>query len=58
MLDFTVNEWADMFKTIGLSDEQMQQWHQLFESRHPETHQSFLEWLGLDEDRIKQIRNK
>ena len=58
MLDFTADEWVDMFSTIGLSDKQMQHWHQLFENRHPKAHQAFLEWLGLDEDKIKQIRNK
>jgi len=58
MKNFTVNEWVDLFKTIGLTDDQMQKWHQLFEARHPEAHQSFLEWLGLDNEKIKQIRNK
>ena len=58
MLKFTVNEWVDLFKSIGLSDKQMQQWHQLFEERYPEAHQSFLKWLGLDDDKIKQIRSK
>lgn len=54
----TVNEWVDMFKNIGLDEESMLRWHHLFESRHPEAHQSFLEWLRLSPDKIEEIRTK
>jgi len=51
-----VNEWKNMFKEIGLSQEQMTHWHKLFETRNPESHQSFLEWLGLPANEIDRIR--
>jgi hypothetical protein len=51
-----VEQWVAMFREIGLSEEKMSQWHKLFESRHPEAHQEFLEWLGLPKTKIEQIR--
>ncbi|MEJ2201355.1 MAG: hypothetical protein P8X63_10140 [Desulfuromonadaceae bacterium] len=49
-------EWVALFREIGLSDEAMQKWHHLFETRHPEGHQDFLVWLGIPAEEIKQIR--
>ena len=53
-----VNDWVAMFREIGLDQEKMQQWHSLFEARHPAEHQGFLEWLGLKPDEIDRIRTK
>ena len=53
----TVEEWVNRFRAVGLDDAAMQKWHRLFEKENPEGHQSFLEWLGLDDKRIKEIRN-
>jgi len=53
-----VKEWVAMFRDIGLEDRQMDQWHKLFETRHPEGHQSFLESLGLGREDIDRIRAK
>lgn len=50
-------EWVAMFREIGLDDETMTKWHQLFESRHPEGHAAFLSWLGLSPDEIATVRN-
>ena len=52
----TVNEWVAMFREIGLNDAQMERWHKLFECRHPDDHQGFLEWLGLRPEEIDRIR--
>ena len=52
----TVTEWVEMFRTIGLTEQQMHQWHEEFERRHPDAHQAFLEWLQLPADRIADIR--
>jgi hypothetical protein len=52
----TVNEWIALFREIGLDDETMKKWHKLFETRHPEGHRSFLEWLGLPAQEIERIR--
>jgi hypothetical protein len=54
----SVNEWVSMFREIGLDEATMMKWHHLFESRHPEAHQSFLEWLGLPPAKIAEIRTK
>jgi hypothetical protein len=51
-----VEEWVAMFKSIGLDEAGMMAWHKLFESRHPEAHRSFLEWLGLAPHKIEEIR--
>ena len=53
-----VNHWVALFKEIGLDEAQMQKWHQLFEKKHPQAHQSFLEWLGLPPDKITSIRTQ
>jgi hypothetical protein len=52
----SVDQWVDMFRAIGLKDEDMHAWHREFERRHPDGHQGFLEWLGLAPDRIAEIR--
>jgi len=53
-----VKQWVAMFQEIGLDHAQMEQWHKVFETRHPAGHQSFLEWLGLKPEEIDQIRSK
>jgi hypothetical protein len=50
-------DWVAMFREIGLSDEAMKKWHHLFETRHPEGHESFLNWLGISSDEINMIRS-
>jgi len=52
----TVDQWKEMFRETGFSDDDMQKWHQIFENKKPDGHQSFLEWLGIEESRIKEIR--
>jgi len=53
-----VDQWVEMFRTIGLDETQMHRWHAEFERRHPEAHQGFLEWLGLPATRIESIRQR
>lgn len=53
-----VSDWVGMFRDIGLDQAKMEQWHRVFEARHPASHQSFLEWLGLKPDEIDRIRAK
>lgn len=50
-------KWVLLFKEIGLDDATMIRWHKEFETRYPDGHQSFLEWLNIDENEIRQIRN-
>lgn len=54
----TVEEWVARFKAIGLDQAAMEQWHRLFEQENPAGHQSFLEWPGLPENKIVEIRTK
>ena len=53
----TVAEWTELFRDIGLSDDDMQNWHKKFEEKYPDGHQNFLEWLGLDKSGVERIRN-
>ena len=50
------DQWVALFREIGLDDETMLKWHRLFETRHPQGHQSFLEWLQISGDEIARIR--
>jgi hypothetical protein len=58
MSGITVQQWKDMFTEIGLSEETMARWHQIFERRHPQAHGSFLAWLGLSGPEIKKIKQQ
>ena len=52
----TTKEFKQLFREIGLDEAAMQKWHALFEQRHPDSHKSFLEWLGLDAAQVERIR--
>ena len=52
----SVDEFKAMFRDVGLTEADMMKWHQLFEKRHPESHRSFLEWLGLSPAQIDKVR--
>ena len=49
-------KWVLLFREIGLDDATMTQWHQAFESRYPDGHQAFLQWLDIPADEIEKIR--
>jgi DNA-binding transcriptional MerR regulator len=48
--------WSKMFRSIGMTDKDMEKWHVHFEESMPEAHQDFLESLGLDEGEVRRIR--
>jgi len=52
----TKDTWTEMFRAIGMSDEEMRQWHANFEKNMPEAHADFLRSLALDEAEIRRIR--
>lgn len=54
----TVDQWVEMFRAIGLQEQDMHKWHAEFERRHPSGHESFLKWLGLPAERIEEIRRQ
>ena len=49
-------EWVAMYEEVGLDGSKRMQWHKLFEARHPDGHQGFLEWLGIPLKEIDHIR--
>lgn len=51
-----VKSWIELFEAVGVDKAGRQRWHAEFESRYPEGHQSFLEWLGLDAGKIDEVR--
>ncbi|MCP3981688.1 MAG: hypothetical protein GY716_20500 [bacterium] len=53
---FEKQQWVDLFREIGLSEDTMREWHAAFEKSWPQTHQSFLEWLKVPESDIDRIR--
>jgi DNA-binding transcriptional MerR regulator len=54
--NMTKARWIGLLRTAGMSDEAMQQWHVAFEAGSPETHQAFLQSVGIAPEEIEQIR--
>ncbi|HVV70451.1 MAG TPA: hypothetical protein VHI52_02965 [Verrucomicrobiae bacterium] len=50
------DQWVSMFEDLGWDGTKRMQWHKLFEARHPDGHQGFLEWLGIPTKEIDRIR--
>jgi DNA-binding transcriptional MerR regulator len=48
--------WTQMFRALGMTDEEMHQWHANFEKAMPDAHADFLQSLGLDDAEIRRIR--
>jgi hypothetical protein len=53
-----VNEWVALFEETGLDEAKRMRWHKLFEARHPDAHQGFMEWLGISPEDIARYRAK
>jgi len=49
-------KWVLLFQEIGLDEATMTKWHREFETRYPDGHQSFLDWLNIEANEIRQIR--
>ncbi len=50
--------WVDLLAASGMSEEDMERWHDEFERTAPEKHQRFLELLGLPRSEIAAIRRR
>ncbi|MBV1911667.1 MAG: MerR family transcriptional regulator [Kangiellaceae bacterium] len=50
--------WVDILQKAGLDESGMSEWHRQFEQSAPETHQDFLESLGLEPREIIDIRTR
>jgi len=56
MKKITKDQFVALLNEAGISDPQKQHLHALFEQRHPDAHQSFLEFLGLSDEAVQEIR--
>ncbi len=56
MNNVTKDQFVAVLDAAGVSPDQKARLHAAFESRYPEGHQAFLEWLGLPADAIREIR--
>lgn len=54
----TKEQFVSLLDGAGVTDEQKRRFHALFEQRHPDTHQRFLEALGIERAEIAAIREK
>ncbi len=50
------DSWADILRSSGLNDDEMIKWHLEFEKISPQAHHDFLVSLGINEQRVKEIR--
>jgi len=48
--------WIEIMIAAGFSEPDMKKWHQAFERMEPQSHQEFLESLGIPADEIQKIR--
>jgi len=49
--------WVSLLEASGFTDQDMHEWHVLFEQTAPEKHQLFLEYLQIPEEEIARIRS-
>jgi len=56
MKKITQDQFVALLNDAGVTDAQKHQLHALFEARHPEAHEAFLQWLGAPPDAIRTIR--
>ena len=57
MKTITKDQFVGVLNEAGITDEQKRRLHAVFESRHPQAHEAFLQWLGLPENEIRSIRD-
>lgn len=48
--------WIEIMAAAGFTEQDMIKWHQTFEKLEPQSHQEFLESLGIPADEIQKIR--
>ena len=56
MKTITKDQFVAVLNDAGITDEQKHRLHAVFEARHPEAHESFLQWLALPADEVRSIR--
>jgi hypothetical protein len=58
MKAITEDQFVSILNDAGITDVQKHKLHGLFEARHPQGHEAFLQWLGVPADEIRAIRKK
>lgn len=58
MKTITKDQFVSILDDAGITEAQKHQLHRLFEVRHPQGHEGFLQWLGVPPDEIRAIREK
>ena len=53
---FDKTQWIAFMESAGMSDQDKDMWHTLFEEQNPDGHQDFLEYLGIDPGEVRDIR--
>ena len=58
MKTITKDQFVAVLTEAGITDEQKHRLHAILETRHPEAHESFLQWLSLPADAVRSIREQ
>jgi hypothetical protein len=58
MKTITKDQFVALLDGAGITDAQKHRLHALFEQKHPEEHQGFLEYLGVPAPAIREIRDR
>ncbi|MBF0144817.1 MAG: MerR family transcriptional regulator [Magnetococcales bacterium] len=53
-----VDQWVALLRAAGMTEADMCQWHREFELRAPHAHRDFLFSLGLEEEKVIEIRRQ
>ena len=56
MSSLTKDQFVAVLNDAGITDDQKHGFHAAFEQRFPQGHQAFLEWLGVNAETVRQIR--
>ncbi|MFC3153200.1 hypothetical protein ACFOEK_19330 [Litoribrevibacter euphylliae] len=50
------DQWVEILKACGMTEDDMHRWHIEFERSLPEAHTDFLESLGIDDEEVARIK--
>ncbi|HMK28136.1 MAG TPA: MerR family transcriptional regulator [Terriglobales bacterium] len=53
----TKDKWVSIMRAAGFTEDDMHRWHKQFERDAPQEHQEFLEFLHIDGNEIRSIRD-
>ena len=53
----TKEKWVQVMRAAGFTDDDMHRWHAQFEQSAPQEHQEFLEFLHIQPEEVRSIRD-